>query len=123
MTWLLLCGIGIGAGVFAGMFGIGGGLLIVLALLWVMKFPIHVASAMSLVALSIPLGAVIAVYQYYVAGKITTQHILYGLMICLGLGIGAFFGARWAISMDQTLLRKGFAVFLVFVAVMTWAKA
>ncbi len=121
MIWFLLGGIGVGAGILSGMFGIGGGLLIVPALLWILKFPMHTASATSLVALLLPVGA-FAVYEYYTSGRLSQQHIIYGLVIGLGLFVGAFFGARIALSVDQVTLRKGFAVFLAFAAVLTWFK-
>lgn len=122
MVWLTLLGIGLGAGVMSGMFGIGGGLIIVPALLWLLKFPMHIASATSLVALMLPIGVMLAVYQYYAEGRLTNQHLIYGGMICIGMALGAFFGARLALSIDQTTLRKSFAVFLIFAAVLTWFK-
>jgi uncharacterized protein len=122
MIWFALLSIGLGAGVASGMFGIGGGLLIVPALLLVLSFPPHMAMATSLVALLLPVGAS-AVYAYWSEGKIDQQHILYGLLIGAGLFIGAYFGARLAISLDAGILRKSFAIFLVFAAVLTWFKA
>lgn len=121
MVWFILSGIGIGAGVLSGMFGIGGGLVIVPALLLAMNMPIQTAAPVSLVALLLPVGA-FAVYAYYQSGRLTSEHIFYGLMIALGMFLGAFFGARMAISMNPVILRKAFAVFLVFAAVLTWFK-
>ncbi len=123
MMWLTLVLIGVIAGAASGIFGIGGGLLIVPALLWILRFPMHVATATSLAAMMLPIGAWISVYEYYTAGKINVQHLGYGLVICAGMVLGAYFGSRFAITVDQTILRKSFAVFLIFAAILTWFKA
>lgn len=123
MIWLILTCIGLGAGVLAGLFGIGGGLVIVPMLLLFLKMPQHTASALSLVALMLPLGPAIAAYQYYSAGKISTHHFIYGVIICLGLAVGAYFGSKLALSWDQKTLQKSFAVFLVCAAALIWVRA
>lgn len=122
MTWFLLVIIGIAAGIMAGLFGVGGGLIIVPALLWLLNVPMHVATATSMAALAVPVGLWLSVYNFHAAGKITTLHIGYGVVIALGLAFGAFFGSRFALAMDQVTLRKSFAVFLLVVAVATWFK-
>lgn len=123
MMFLTLAVIGLAAGVLAGLFGLGGGLIIVPALVLFLKMPQHMASALSLVALMLPLGPAIAAYQYYVAGKISTQHFSWGVVICLGLAVGAYFGSKFALTMDQKTLQRSFAVFLVFAAVLVWVRA
>jgi uncharacterized membrane protein YfcA len=122
MVWLFLLAIGLVAGVTSGTFGIGGGLLIVPALILLMKMPIQTASAVSLVALLLPVGS-LAVYEYWHAGKLTSQHIWFGLIIGIGLFIGAFFGARLAVNINEAALKKAFAVFLVFMAALIWWRA
>jgi uncharacterized protein len=122
MIWPFLSGIGIVAGIASGLFGIGGGLIIVPALLWLLKFPMHTASATSLAALLLPISACISVYEYYSAGKIDLQHIGYGAMICAGMAVGAYIGSHLALSWDANTLRKGFAVFMGLTAIMTWFK-
>jgi uncharacterized membrane protein YfcA len=121
MTLVLLAAIGLVSGIASGLFGVGGGILIVPALMLLMKFPTHTAMATSLVALLLPVGAW-AVCNYYASGKITNQHIIYGLVIGACLFVGAFIGSKIALSLDQATLRKGFAAFLVFAAVLVWFK-
>ncbi len=121
MIWAILGLIGVVAGVLSGLFGIGGGLVIVPALLLTMNMPIQTATPVSLVALLMPVGA-FAVYTYYQSGRLTNEHILYGLMIGLGLFLGAYLGARFALTLNPMVLRKSFAIFLVFAAVLTWFK-
>lgn len=123
MIWLTLAGIGLTAGILAGLFGVGGGIIIVPALVLLLKLPQHTASALSLIALMLPLGPAIAAFQYYQAGKISLQHFGLGVMICLGLAVGAYFGSKFALTLDQKTLQRSFAVFLIFVAALIWVRA
>lgn len=120
LIWPILLVTGLCAGVLAGLFGVGGGLIIVPALVLLLHMSQHTASALSLIALMLPLGPAIAVYQYYTAGKINGQHFIYGVLICLGLAVGAYFGSKFALSLDQKILQRGFAIFLVFAAALIW---
>ena len=117
--WMLLTGIA--AGVLSGMFGIGGGIIIVPVLVLIMGFTQHTANATSLVALLLPVG-LLGVLEYYRAGKITTEHIWFGIVIAVGLFAGAFLGAKIATSLTHEMLRKIFAVFIGIVAVRMWLQ-
>ena len=119
MQLLILFITGIAAGLLSGMFGVGGGVIIVPALVFFFGMSQQTASATSLMALLLPVG-LLGVYEYYQAGKITTEHIWFGLVIALGLFAGAFFGAKLAIELSSDLLRRLFAVFLVIVAIRLW---
>lgn len=112
MTYLALLAIGLVAGVFAGMFGIGGGLIIVPALIFVLKLNDMEAIGTSLAALIPPVG-LLGAAEYYRNGSI---HIRYALLIALGLFIGAFFGARIMIGLPPQLIRRVYAGFLILVA-------
>jgi uncharacterized protein len=119
MQYLILFITGLAAGLLSGMFGVGGGVIIVPALVFFFGMSQQSASATSLMALLLPVG-LLGVYEYYQAGKITTEHMWFGLVIALGLFTGAFFGARIAIELSSDLLRRLFAVFLVIVAIRLW---
>ncbi|NTU58140.1 MAG: sulfite exporter TauE/SafE family protein [Chlorobiaceae bacterium] len=119
MHFFYLLMIGIAAGVLSGMFGVGGGVIIVPSLVLMFGMSQQTASATSLIALLLPVG-LLGVYEYYQSGKISTENIWFGLFIALGLFAGAFFGARVAISLSSETLRRLFAVFLVFVAIRLW---
>lgn len=121
MIWLNLVLVGALAGVASGLFGIGGGLIIVPSLILLLKLPEHTAVATSLAAMLLPVGG-LAVYNYYQAGKITSVHILYGLAVAAGLFVGALFGSKIALGLSQQVLRRSFAVFLVLVAARLWLK-
>jgi len=111
--------IGFLAGVLAGLFGIGGGLLIVPALVYAARMPIQTATGTSLGALLLPAG-LLGALVYYRAGNL---HVKAALLIALGLLVGAWLGAQVAQELRTTTLTRLFAVFLVLVAVRMWFEA
>ena len=108
--------IGLAAGLLSGLFGIGGGILIVPALLLVGRMAPATATGTSLGALLLPVGA-LGAWQYYKNGHVEVRA---SLLIALGLLVGAYFGARFAQGLDPVLARRAFAVFLVLVSVKLW---
>ncbi|MBP7845198.1 MAG: sulfite exporter TauE/SafE family protein [Proteobacteria bacterium] len=111
---IFLC-IGLVAGVCSGLFGIGGGAIIVPALVFIVGMQQQQANATSLVALLLPVG-ILALWKYHKSGFMNVTHVKGGLLIALGLFFGALVGATLATKMDPTLLRKSFAVFLIVIA-------
>lgn len=105
--------LGLAAGVLSGLFGIGGGLVIVPALAVLFGFPIKTAVGTSLFALLLPTG-LLGVIEYWRTGNLRP---VAGLCIALGLFIGAYFGARVASSVSQTGVKRLYAVFLLVIAV------
>lgn len=116
---LLFILIGLIAGILSGLFGIGGGIVIVPALIFFTGVSQQSASGTSLLALLLPVG-VLGAFEYYKAGKIGPEDLKAGLLIALGLFFGAYFGSKLALSISEILLRKVFAVFMVFVAIKIW---
>ncbi len=112
MITLTLLGIGLVAGVLAGMFGIGGGLIIVPALLYFMKFRELEAIGTSLAALIPPVG-LLGALEYYRNGYINVR---YALIIAAALFVGAYFGARIMMPLPPHVIRRIYAVFLFVVA-------
>ncbi len=115
----LLIAIGVGAGILSGMFGIGGGIVIVPALLLLARFPAPVATGTSLAVFLLPVG-ILGALEYYRHGNIDWRSSLW---IALGLFFGAYFGARIAHVISAQLLQRLFAVLLLIVAVRLWTKA
>lgn len=115
MNARLLGGISIGvfAGILAGMVGVGGGLVIVPALVYLFKMDQHTAQGTSLAVLLPPTG-LLAFIEYYKAGHV---HVGMAVMIALGALLGGYFGAAWAQQLSGPLLRKGFAVIMLLAAV------
>jgi uncharacterized membrane protein YfcA len=116
MTILLFLAIGLAAGVLAGIFGIGGGILIVPALILLAKFPPQLATGTSLGVLLMPVGA-LGAWTYYKAGNIRFSASLW---IAAGLFAGAFFGAKIAQQLPPLVLRRIFSVVLVAIALRLW---
>jgi uncharacterized membrane protein YfcA len=108
--------IGLGAGLLSGLFGVGGGVLIVPALVFLLGYSSHMAVGTSLGALLLPVG-VLGALAYYRTGNLQLQA---SLLIALGLFIGAHFGARLALTLSAVQLSRAFAIFLVLVAARMW---
>ncbi len=111
--------VGLIAGVLSGLFGIGGGVLIVPALILIAKMAPQMATGTSLGALLLPVG-ILGAWQYY---RNDSLNVRVALFIALGLAIGAYFGAQLSLRLPATILQRIFAVFLVIVAVRLWFKA
>ena len=105
--------LGICAGIMSGLFGIGGGIIMVPSLIVIFGLDILNANATSLAAMLLPVG-ILGVVNYYKAGLI---HVGNALWISLGLFGGAYFGAELAVSLDLKILSKLYAVILLYVAI------
>ncbi|MDX2192767.1 MAG: TSUP family transporter [Gemmatimonadales bacterium] len=119
MSIPLFLAIGFTAGVLAGLFGIGGGILIVPALAFFAKMPIKQATGTSLGALLLPVG-ILGVWKYWQAGNI---EIRASLWIAAGLTVGALVGATLVQRLEGATLQRAFAAFLVAVAARMWLRA
>ena len=113
---LVFIAIGLAAGVLSGLFGIGGGLVIVPALIIFAKLTPISATGTSLAALLLPVGA-LGAFEYYRKGNL---NIPAALWVAVGLFFGAWIGAKFAHELSPLQLRRGFAVFLLFVAGKLW---
>jgi uncharacterized membrane protein YfcA len=116
MSILLFLLVGVAAGVLSGLFGIGGGVVIVPALMLFAKMPPHMATGTSLGALLLPVGALGAL-TYWRNGNLDVRS---SLLVAAGLFVGAWFGAVAAQGMAPLVLRRLFAAFLMVIAVRMW---
>lgn len=117
VVWYLL--IGVVAGLLSGVFGIGGGIVIVPALALGMGLDYKRAVGTSIGALLLPVG-ILAAREYWNAGHIDLRG---AALIALGLTGGAWVSARFAQGITPALLQRGFAIFMVALAVRMWIKA
>ncbi len=101
------------AGVMSSMVGIGGGVLIVPALVLLFAVSQKMAQGTSLAMLLPPIGA-FAVYNYYKAGQVDFK--VAGIL-CIAFVAGSYFGSKVALKMDETTLKRIFGVFLMIMAI------
>jgi uncharacterized membrane protein YfcA len=111
--------IGLAAGVLSGLFGIGGGVLIIPALIFFAQFHAKLAIGTSLGAMLLPVG-LLGAYTYYQDGNLNVKA---SLLIALGLFLGAYAGARLAQVLSGATLQRMFAVFIVLMAIRLWIVA
>lgn len=110
---------GVAAGILSGLFGIGGGIIVVVSLSTVGGMSLRTATGTSLAALLLPVSLG-AAYKYWQAGDV---NIPAAALVAGGLAAGAYFGARYALSTPPATLQRAFAVFLVLMAARMWFKA
>jgi len=95
----------------SGLFGIGGGLVIVPALILLGGMTTKQAAGTSLAALLLPVG-ILGAMEYWRAGHVSVQM---ALLVAIGLLVGAFIGARLAVGLPNELLQRAFGVLLLLV--------
>jgi len=110
---VIVLALGLAAGILGGFVGVGGGVLIVPALVLLLGFDQHLAVGTSLGALLPPVG-ILGAYEYYKNGHLD---ITYALLLGLGLLIGAYIGAVYAVKLPGLVLRRIFAVFLLLTSI------
>lgn len=108
---LLLFAVGLGAGVISGLFGVGGGIVIVPALVGLLRFDQKLAVGTSLAALLLPVSAG-AVITYYQAGLLDLR---FAALVAAGLVGGAFIGAKIALGLPSSTIKRLYGIFLVAV--------
>lgn len=109
---LIFIGIGLAAGILSGMFGIGGGIIIIPALMYLCGFTQLKAQGTSL-AILLPPVSILAFIYYYREGN---TDIKASFLICLFLILGSFFGAKIAHLIPIWVLKKSFSVLLFAMA-------
>jgi uncharacterized protein len=104
--------IGIVAGVFSGLMGIGGGTIVVPALVFFYGMTQHKAQG-TILAAFLPPVALLAAWRYYQAGNVDIRA---ALLIAAGLFVGGYFGAGISLALPEVALKRVFGVFLLFIA-------
>lgn len=104
--------LGISAGILSGLFGIGGGIVMVPILVSFFSMELLDANAISLAAMLLPVG-IMGVITYYKAGLIDIKH---SLIIAIGLMLGSYIGGEIAIHINESLLSKLYAAYLLYAA-------
>ncbi len=113
MEIIILLLIGLAAGLLSGFLGVGGGIIIIPALVAFLGFSQKQAQGTSIGFLLLPIG-ILAVMNYYKAGLVDLKAV--GIMT-ITFVIGSYFSSKAAIDLPEYWLKKGFAVLLLFYAV------
>lgn len=108
MNPLLFIALGLAAGTFSGMFGIGGATVLIPALVFLGGLSQHQAQGTTLAAMIPPIGLLAAI-RYYQAGNVKLGIAAF---ICAGFFFGGFIGAHLAHFAPEPVLKKLFGVFL-----------
>lgn len=109
---IILAIIGIFTGVMAGMLGIGGAVIMVPALVYLLGLSQQSAQGTSLAVMLPPIG-VIAAWNYYKAGHV---NIKFALILAVCFIAGSYFGSRLSLNLPESVLKKIFAVLLLAIA-------
>jgi uncharacterized membrane protein YfcA len=119
MTQILYIILGLVAGIFGGMFGIGGGTILIPALVYLFGLTQHQAQGTTLAIMVPPIG-LLAALRYYYSGNVKLGMAGF---ICIGFLVGGLIGAQFIHGVTDPILKKLFGVYLLVVAVgMIFAK-
>lgn len=126
MDIFVLIIIGLSAGMLSGLIGVGGGIILVPALVFFLSYTQHQAQGTSLGVLTLPV-VILGFLKYYTDCKKLGTPIDLKVIIFLAAGfiLGGYVGSSIALKLNQDLLRKIFAVILLYTAVkmLGWDKA
>lgn len=113
MNQIFYVALGLVAGIFGGMFGIGGGTILIPAMVYLLGLTQHQAQGTTLAIMVPPIG-LLAALRYYYSGNVKLG--MAGL-ICLGFFAGGLIGAHFVQNLSDPLLKRMFGVFLLLVSI------
>jgi uncharacterized membrane protein YfcA len=111
-TIIIIILTGLAAGILGGMVGIGGGIIIVPALVYFLAFSQHQAQGTSLALMLFPVG-ILGVINYYKKGYVDFR---YAGLLAIGFVVGSYLGSKFSLSIPQLTVKKIFAVIMLLVA-------
>lgn len=112
-TIIILIIIGLAAGVLSGIAGVGGGVIVIPALIFFLGMTQFQAQGTSLAMMIPPIGLFAAI-NYYQQGFINWK---YALILAIFFFIGGYLGSKIVLNIPQAMVKKGFAIFLLFIAI------
>lgn len=110
---IILIAIGILSGILAGVFGIGGAILVIPALVFVLGLSQHDAQGTSLAFMLPPVG-ILATWNYWKAGHVNWK---IAIILSLTFVIGAYFGSQLSINISDKMLRRVFGILMLGLAI------
>ncbi len=118
-TIVIIVIIGLLAGVFSGLLGVGGGVIMVPLMMALLGFTQHQAQGTSLAVLAVPV-TFIGAYNYYKAGNVSGDYTIdwkVALIMAVLFVVGAYLGSKFAVNVNEKLLKRIFGSVLILVAV------
>ncbi len=112
-TILILILIGLAAGVLSGFAGVGGGVIIIPALILLLGMSQFEAQGTSIAMMIPPIG-IMAAFNYYKDGYVNWR---YAVILAFFFVIGGYFGSKWALDISQTIVKKAFAIFIILIGI------
>ncbi len=112
VTIIIIILLGLAAGILGGMVGVGGGIIIVPALVYFLAFSQHQAQGTSLALMLFPVG-ILGVINYYKKGYVDFR---YAGLLAIGFVVGSYLGSKFSLSLPQVTVKKIFAVLMLLVA-------
>ncbi|MFZ9295938.1 MAG: sulfite exporter TauE/SafE family protein [Bacteroidia bacterium] len=118
MLYVLLA-LGLVAGFLSGLIGIGGGIIIVPVLVYMLHMDQKLAQGTTLFMFMLPIG-ILGVYNYYKAGQVDFKS---ALIISITFILGSYLGSKTALTIDTKIVKQIFAVAIILVGIkMLWGK-
>ena len=118
-TILILLAIGLVAGFLSGLIGIGGGIVIVPVLVYVLHQDQKTAQGTTLFMFMLPIG-ILGVLNYHRAGHVDFKT---AAIIAVTFVLGSYFGSKTAVSIDTKLVRQIFAASIILIGIrMLWGR-
>jgi uncharacterized membrane protein YfcA len=109
--------IGLSAGILSGLVGVGGGIIMVPALVFFLNYTQHQAQGSSLAVLTLPVVILASAYYYFECRKLGTPVDLKVVgLLAAGFLIGGFIGSKMALNINQQMLKRIFAIILFYTA-------
>jgi len=110
--WYLYLTLGLISGIASGFLGLGGGTVIIPALVYMFGFSQHQAQGTTLAMMIPPIG-LLAAMKYYFEGNVKID---VAAILCVGFFVGGFIGAKFVAKVPEPLLKKIFGGFLLFIS-------
>lgn len=111
-TFLLLIAIGIVTGILSGMLGIGGAIIMIPAMVFLLGMSQHSAQGTSLFVMLPPIS-IFAVINYWKQGYVNLK---FSIILIVAFIVGSYFGSKLALNIPQAILKKIFGILLLAVA-------
>jgi uncharacterized membrane protein YfcA len=110
---LILVMIGLVAGLLSGFVGVGGGMIIVPGLVFLLGASQMTAQGTSLALLMFPVG-ILGVINYYKTGNVNFQYVI---IMGLAFVLGSYFGSKWALKISEQKVKLVFGIFLLYMSI------